>query len=166
MDTAQQFLNRSAQYLRDDYLPKIKEAVELLDDLELWLRESDAANSIGNLILHLAGNVRQHIIAGVGQREEDHRDRAAEFSAVGGLTKIDLIGIIEGTVLTAAEVLDELDPAELSTTRVIQESEVLLLDDIYHVVEHFAYHTGQIIYIVKAMKDHKFPWYNYLEKTV
>ena len=164
MDLSKHFLTQSAYYLRDYYLPRIKEAVELLDDLEVWLRESDASNSVGNLLLHLSGNVRQHIVAGVGQRHEDHRDRPAEFSAVGGLTKAELLERLETTVLEAADVLESLNPSALATQRMIQNKEVLLFDDIYHVVEHFGYHTGQIIYIVKAMKNHRFPWYNYLEK--
>ncbi len=159
------FLTQSAYYLRDHYLPRIKEAVELLDDLEIWLRESDASNSIGNLLLHMSGNVRQHIVAGVGQRHEDRRDRPAEFSAVGGMTKAELLERLEVTVREAADVLETFDPTLLTEKRKIQNKDVILFDDIYHVVEHFGYHTGQIIYIVKAMKNHRFPWYNYLEKT-
>ena len=165
MDINKHFLSQSAHYLRDYYWPRIKEAVDLLSDLEIWLREGDVSNSVGNLLLHLSGNVRQHIIAGVGQRHEDKRDRSAEFGAVGGMTREDLLARLEATVREAAEVLESLDPSELMTKRMIQNKDVLLFDDIYHVVEHFGYHTGQIIYIVKAMKQHSFPWYKYLEKA-
>ena len=33
---------------------------------QIWLRNSDNANSVGNLVLHLCGNVRQWIGYGVG----------------------------------------------------------------------------------------------------
>ena len=165
MSLDKRFLAQSAYYLRDYYLPRIKEAVELLSDDQIWLREGDVSNSIGNLLLHLAGNVRQHLISGVGQRHEDKRDRPAEFSAVGGMTKADPLERLETTVMEAADVLETFDPSQLMTRRAIQDKEVVLFDDIYHVVEHFGYHAGQIIYVVKAMKNHRFPWYKYLEKT-
>ena len=165
MDIEQRFLHRSAYHLRDDYLPKVREAVVLLSEDEIWQREGDVSNSIGNLLLHMAGNVRQHIIAGVGQRHEDRRDRPAEFSAVGGKNKSELLAQLEQTVSEACEVLESFDPAQLLTQRLIQNKEVTLLDDIYHVVEHFGYHTGQIIYIVKALKQHPFRWYKKLDKV-
>lgn len=165
MDLGEHFLSQSAYYLRDYYWPRIKEAVELLSEDEIWLREGDVSNSIGNLLLHLAGNVRQHVIAGVGQRHEDKRDRSTEFSAVGGMSKADLLAQLESTVNEAADVLEAFDPSQLMTKRVIQNKEVVLFDDIYHVIEHFGYHTGQIIYIVKAMKQHRFEWYQYLDKV-
>lgn len=165
MDISKHFLSRSAYYLRDYYWPRVKEAVELLSDDEVWLRENDVSNSAGNLLLHMVGNVRQHIIAGVGQRHEDHRDRSAEFSAVGGMSRAELLARLEQTVMEAAQVLESFDTADLAATRLIQNKEEILFDDIYHVVEHFAYHAGQIIYLVKAMKEHRFAWHKHLDKN-
>ena len=165
MSLDKHFLTQSAYYLRDYYWPRIREAVDLLAENDVWLREGDVSNSIGNLLLHMAGNVRQHIVAGVGQRHEDSRDRNSEFAAVGGMMKKELLDRLETAIMEAADVLDTLDPAELMTMRVIQDKEVVLFDDIYHVVEHFGYHTGQIIYVVKAMKQHRFGWYKYLDKA-
>ncbi len=165
MSLDKHFLTQSAYYLRDYYWPRIREAVDLLSENDVWLREGDVSNSIGNLLLHMAGNVRQHIVAGVGQRHDDRRDRSSEFAAVGGMMKKELLDRLETAIMEAADVLDTLDPAELMTMRVIQDKEVVLFDDIYHVVEHFGYHTGQIIYVVKAMKQHRFGWYKYLDKA-
>jgi hypothetical protein len=47
------------------------------------------------------------------------------------------------------EVLSRLSPVELLERRVIQGMDVLVLDALYHVVEHFSTHTGQIIYLAK-----------------
>lgn len=160
---AQQFLTRSASLLRDDFLPKIREAVELLSDEEIWARAGDASNSIGNLLLHLSGNVRQHIIAGVGQRIPDARNRPLEFAARGGISKDVLVGELERTIAEACAVLDSLDPAQLSEEGAIQGKKVALFDDIFHVVEHFAYHVGQIILIVKAQKQRGFDWWKHLD---
>lgn len=160
-----QFLSLSAQTLRDNYLPKIKEAVNLLSEDEIWVRESQAANSVGNLLMHLSGNVRQHIISGVGGRP-DERNRPEEFAARGGASSAALLNELEKTVLEAYHTIATLDPQLLSEERVIQGEKVSLLKDIYHVVEHFAYHAGQIIYIVKVMKHHHFPWHSHLEVSM
>jgi uncharacterized damage-inducible protein DinB len=165
MDLGKHFLTQSAYYLRDYYWPQVKEAVERMSDDEVWHRANAASNSVGNLLLHMAGNVRQHIVAGVGQRHEDARDRTAEFSAVGGMTKKELLQHLEVVVMEAADVLESFDPLSLMEMRIIQDKDVVLFDDIYHVVEHFGYHTGQIIYVVKALKQHGFEWYKYLEKA-
>jgi uncharacterized damage-inducible protein DinB len=157
-----QFILRAVFFLREDYLPKILEAVALLSEDEMWTREGATSNSVGNLLLHLSGNVRQHIISGVGG-VPDHRNRPEEFAARGGIPRAALVQDLEQTVREACAVLEALDPALLLEDRVIQNKRVLLLDDIFHVIEHFAYHTGQIVQTVKTVKTHAFPWYNHLE---
>ncbi len=156
------FLSYAQHVLQKHYLPKIKEAVLLLADAEIWAREGDTSNSIGNLLLHLAGNIRQHIISGAGG-VADVRNRPLEFAARGGIPKENLLSQLEQTVNEAVDVLKNLKPELLGERRVIQDKDVLLLDDIFHVVEHFAYHAGQIIYVAKAVKQHDFGWYKDLD---
>jgi hypothetical protein len=158
----QLFLTTSATTLRDGYLPKIKEAVELLTEDEVWMREADEVNSIGNLILHLCGNIRQYILSGVGGLL-DQRNRPMEFKAHGGLPREALMKELEKTVLEAYHVLATLEPQVLSEERMIQNKKQIVGVAIYHAVEHFAYHAGQIIYIVKARKHHRFGWYKHLD---
>ena len=64
----------------DEYWPRLKACVEPMTVEQIWWRPNDASNSIGNLILHLNGNVTQWIVASFN-RDEDKRDRPAEFSA-------------------------------------------------------------------------------------
>lgn len=158
----QYFLQRCGQVLREHYLPKIKEAVGLLAEDDLWAREGETSNSVGNLLLHLSGNVRQHIISGFGERL-DERTRPVEFSAKSGLSKDKLMAEFEKTITEACNVLEVFPPEKLWDKREIQNNEVVLFDDLLHVTEHFAYHTGQIIYIVKAIKQHRFGWYKHLD---
>jgi uncharacterized damage-inducible protein DinB len=162
---SQRFLRTSAALLRDDFLPRLREAVERLNEQEIWQRPGSASNAIGNLLLHLAGNVRQHVISGVGGAP-DVRDRPAEFAAAGGESKAELLAELERTVVEAAAVLEACDPELLLEKRTIQGKEVVLLDDIYHVVEHFSYHTGQIICTMKALKGQGFSWYARLDPPV
>jgi hypothetical protein len=156
------FLAMAVGLLRDDYLPKIAEAVGLLSDDEVWWREADNANSIGNLLMHLSGNIQQHIVAGLGT-EPDERNRPLEFAARGGISKNVLLAELETTVADACSVLLKFEPARLVESRMIQNNRVVVFDDLAKTLAHFAYHTGQIIYIVKARKHHSFPWYKHLD---
>jgi uncharacterized damage-inducible protein DinB len=148
MEIGQAFIDCSRAYLVGDYAPKIHRALERLSDEDIWWRPNEASNSIGNLILHLAGNARQWVVAGIGEGP-DLRRREAEFSADGNLTRSHLLAHLDGALEEVDEVLARLSPDELSESRVIQGMDVSVLDALYHVVEHFSTHTGQIIYLAK-----------------
>ena len=148
MDTGTAFLAQSREYLTGHYLPKIRAAVEQLSDADLWWRPNDNANSVGNLLLHLAGNIRQWIISGVGERPGE-RDRAAEFSRREPLPRGPLLAQFSAAVLAADDVIAGVSPASLGAPRTIQGRSVTVLSAIYHVVEHCSTHAGQILYIAK-----------------
>jgi uncharacterized damage-inducible protein DinB len=154
VDTGRAFIDRSRGYLRKDYLPKIRLAVEALPTEDIWWRPNDACNSIGNLILHLAGNVRQWVVSGIGGAP-DLRRRQEEFDAGGGLSGDELLAHLEEALEEVDRALSGLSETKLGARRVIQGMDVSVLDALYHVVEHFSNHTGQIIYISKlrAGKD-------------
>ena len=148
MDTGQAFIERSRAYLKNDYLPKIRLAVAALSTEDIWWRSNEASNSIGNLILHLAGNIRQWVVSGIGGGP-DSRDREAEFTAREGLSGEELLAHLEDAVAETDDTLSVLQESDLASMRVIQGLEVSVLDALYHVVEHFSTHTGQIILISK-----------------
>lgn len=161
------FLQASLDFLREFY-GKIEEAVNRLDDKQIWWRPNPASNSIGNLLLHLAGNVRQHIISGCGGKPDTRRrtqEFHIQFDEALTPTKGVLLTDLEQTVKEACEVLESFDAKRLLETRVIQNKEVVLMQDIYHVVEHFSYHTGQIVMRTKEITAEGFAWYQYLEGT-
>jgi len=97
-----------------------------------------------HLLLHLAGNVGQWIISGVGGAP-DHRYRSAEFQAREGADAASLFAGLRRTLDEADAVIASLTSEQLLGRRTIQGREVSVMDAIYHVVEHFALHTGQII---------------------
>ncbi len=148
MDIGQTFIHRSVAYLMGDYLPKIRLCLQGLSDEDLWWRPNDASNSIGNLILHLAGNARQWVVSGIGGAP-DRRRRDEEFSHEGSMSGPELVAHLEMALEEVAGVLSGMGPQELLETRVIQGMSVSVLDALYHVVEHFSTHTGQIIYLAK-----------------
>ena len=149
MDLATTFLARSRYYLTQEYPTKLRAAVEALPAEALWHRPDPQSNSVGNLLLHLSGNVRQWIVSGVGG-EPATRDRAAEFARQDGPSAAELLTTLERTLDDAANVLARLTVADLGSTRTIQGRDLTVLEAVYHVVEHFALHLGQIILIAKA----------------
>lgn len=144
----QTFIDQSRHYLASDYLPRIRRCVDAISEDDLWWRPGPRSNSIGNLLLHLAGNVRQWVVSGIGG-EADVRERQAEFDAEGELGRAELLDRLEETLRRVDGVLAELSPDALLERRVIQGREVSVLQALYHTVEHFGMHTGQIIYITK-----------------
>jgi uncharacterized damage-inducible protein DinB len=143
------FQAQSATYLRHDYLRRIELAIAPLSIDQIWWRPNEASNSIGNLMLHLAGNVRQWILGGVG-REQMARDRDFEFSTREERSIEDLRAILRSAVEDACAVIEQVTDLELAESRTIQRFETTVFGAIYHVVEHFAMHTGQIILLAKA----------------
>ncbi len=151
VDAGGAFLARSRYYLSEEYLPKIVRSLEHLTDEDIWWRPNEASNSIGNLLLHLAGNVRQWIVSGLGG-ETDRRIREAEFDQRTPIAAAELVEALAATVREADKVLAGLDPSRLLQPCRIQGFDVTVLGAVYHVVEHFGMHTGQITLIAKQRR--------------
>ncbi len=148
-DGRKEFLKDAKRRLNDQLLPQIVRCLALLSDEEIWWRPNDASNSMGNLVLHLSGNVRQWIVSGIGgARDVRHRDQ--EFSERGPLPKRGLAALLRATVKEAGRVLDRVPPDSLGEPFSRQGFEMTRIEAIAHVVEHFAYHTGQIVYFTKS----------------
>lgn len=162
--SAQLFLEFSRNKLLEQYWPRLRKAVEPLSLEQIWWRPNEASNSIGNLILHLNGNVWQWLVASFNGIE-DKRNRPAEFSATGDLSADDLLARLGETIEEAAKVLARLTPDELHATYEIQGYTVSGLRAVYQVVEHFALHYGQIVYITKALEGRDLGFYSELNKT-
>jgi uncharacterized damage-inducible protein DinB len=148
MNLGQAFLDESRRYLLQEYAVKIRLCLEELSDEDLWWRPNEHANSIGNLLLHLAGNVRQWIVSGVGGAP-DTRHRQAEFDERGPVPRAEVLRRLDAALHDADRVLGGLAPAALTQDRTIQGRDTNVFRAIYHVVEHFGMHTGQIAYITK-----------------
>jgi uncharacterized damage-inducible protein DinB len=146
---ARNFIDKSRNLLTSDYLPKIERCLDQLSDRDVWSRPNDASNSIGNLILHLCGNVTMWIIGGVGNLPFE-RNRQLEFDERREIPSGDLRQRLRIVVQQADDVLRTCDTTQLMSRRAIQGYSVTVLEAIYHVVEHFSMHCGQIILLTKA----------------
>lgn len=135
----------------DGYLPKICDSLALLSDEEIWWRPNDSSNSVGNLVLHLCGNIRQWIISGLGDAEFV-RKRDLEFSEKGPIARDKLVAQLRDTVREASAVVARLSGADLVRSYSIQGYDVTGYEASIHVTTHFAYHAGQIIYVAKMKR--------------
>ena len=158
------FLETSQKLLFEQHWPRIKTCVASLTTDQIWWRPNEASNSIGNLLLHLNGNVGQWIVA-TFDRAEDKRNRPAEFAAKEGGTSKELLDQLGATLDEAAQVLDRLTPAELLANYEVQGYHTNGVYVVYHVVEHFGMHYGQIVYITKLLSAKDLGFYKELNKT-
>ncbi|HTV82621.1 MAG TPA: DUF1572 family protein [Acidobacteriaceae bacterium] len=158
------FLEFSRNKLIMQYWPRLKACVESLTDEQVWWRPNEASNSVGNLMLHLNGNMRQWIVAAF-RREEDRRNRPAEFAEHGPMPRAKLLENFGATVREADEVLRRLTEADLLSEYDIQGYHVHGLDAVYQVIEHFGLHFGQIAYITKMLRAEDLGFYKELNTT-
>ena len=149
--TASLFLASSQDTLAKQNLPLIVKCLQQLSEEEIWWRPNPASNSVGNLVLHLCGNVRQWIVAGLGGAEFI-RERDLEFGEQGPIPRQVLITQLRRTVRDACRVLARLSDDSLLVKYDIQGYHFTGLGAAFHVAEHFGYHTGQIIYITKLKR--------------
>jgi uncharacterized damage-inducible protein DinB len=151
------FLAESQHSLAAYHMPRLIQCLKMLSEKEIWWRPNAASNSAGNLVLHLSGNVTQWIVSGLGNAQ-DHRDRDQEFSERGPIPRRALIALMHKTVHEACRVLGRLSEDALLRIYSIQGFRVSGMYAVSHVVGHFAYHAGQIIFVTKLKlgKDLRF----------
>jgi uncharacterized damage-inducible protein DinB len=132
------------------YLDKIRHCVGLLDDTQVWWRANARSNSVGNLMLHLCGNLSQWVLEGLGGRAFE-RHRSEEFSADGGLSRVELLAKLAAVVGECRQVIAALGETELAAPRTIQGYSTDGLRALLHVWEHMSYHTGQVVLLTKQL---------------
>jgi uncharacterized damage-inducible protein DinB len=159
-DVARAFVAEARRLLVGDYLPKIERCVERLTEEQVWWRAGEHSNSVGNLLLHLAGNVRQWVVCGLGGAQ-DTRERQREFDEREGVPRERLISALRATLEEADGVLERFDASKLLEGRRIQGLEVTALVALFRAVEHFSTHTGQIILLTKQLTGDDLGFYEF-----
>jgi hypothetical protein len=142
------FMAQSRRLLSEPYLPRIERCLERFSEDEIWGRANPACNSVGNLMLHLASNVRQWVISGLGLAV-DRRQRPQEVDARGPIARAALLNGLQRTVAEADVVLASISPPRLPERRQIQGCDVTVLEAIDPVVEPFSRHTGRSLLLPK-----------------
>jgi uncharacterized damage-inducible protein DinB len=152
---------KSAVEKLEEYRGRIEVCLGKLDEVQIWTRGGENENAIGNLVLHLAGNVRQWIVCALGGSPVD-RDRDSEFDARGGFTAEQLSDKLRETVDAACAIIEGLTSEQLTRTYEIQIYQVSGVEAVFHVVEHFAHHAGQIIFVTKMLTGTDLGFYSHL----
>ena len=160
-DLEQAFRTYAANKLEQNY-GRIADCMGRLTEEQIWQRPGESSNSLGNLALHLAGNLGQWILHGVGG-QTDVRVRDEEFAARGGPDCEALLTRLREAVEQSNEVIRR---ADLAKRIHVQNYDITALEGIMHVVEHFSYHTGQVAFATKAMLDVDLAYYGSLDKKV
>jgi hypothetical protein len=131
---------------------RIKKSLTFLNDTEIWKDFNENLVSVGNIILHLIGNVSQHILSGLGgQLFARHRDR--EFKDKPTLSKDELLSRLSDTAEKAVKIIRGLAIEDLQRSYSIQGTQFTGIVDIVAVLEHFSYHVGQIVFAAKLLKN-------------
>ena len=125
-----------------------------LNDEQFFARGAEHENSVANILLHLAGNLRQWILHGV-DNQPDVRERDAEFALEVSLGRSEVLGQFSATAAECRKVVAILNPDRLPTFIDPQPTgnwrSMPILEAIYRVVAHLQMHTGQIILLTKQM---------------
>jgi hypothetical protein len=159
-----EFLKFSRWKLMEQYWPRFRSCVETLSDEQIWWRPNEASNSIGNLILHLNGNVTQWLVTAFSD-SQDKRNRPAEFAQREAIPKKQLLPALGSTMEQAGATLARITETELLATYEIQGYTVTGLHAIYQVVEHFGLHYGQVVYVTKLLQGKDLGFYKELSAT-
>lgn len=133
-------------------VPRIQKCLSELSEAEIWYRPNSQSNSVGNLVLHLCGNVRQWILTGLAEYP-DTRQRQLEFDEKGPLPTADLLRRLDEVMAEVAAYLQVMPVEKLTQPIVVQGFKETGLTVLVHVVEHFSYHVGQIAYFTKWKKN-------------
>ena len=150
---------RQTGKLLDQSTTKIIHCLSQLSESEIWWRPDPQLNSIGNLILHICGNLRQWSINAFSA-DAVARDREAEFSNTVRKTKQELVDLMSETVKQAKHAIQNIDQNQILETTEIQGFQVNAMEAILHTTSHFQGHTHQIIMLTRLKKKeaYRFHW--------
>lgn len=129
---------------------QVRTAVAGLSEEQLWWRPNEASNSIGNLVLHLAGSLNHYLNRNIGHIDYT-RDRAAEFAERREIPKAELLAVFDDMVARAERTFDSLTPASLDAPSPEPAMHTIVIEDLINVAMHLSNHAGQIVWIAKML---------------
>lgn len=149
-DVSRAFLSDSRAFLTQDYMPKIERCMSPLTEEQVWFRSDESSNSIGHLLLHLTGSTRYWAIEVIGGSSIG-RIRQREFDPPAAVPPDRLMADLRAVVQEVDQLLAKMSAVTLPEERKVREERVTVQWCVYHIVEHFSMHTGQIISMAKAL---------------
>ncbi len=155
----------SSIFRMEESMRMIRLSLEQLDEQDIWKRPNTSSNSVGNLMLHLCGNISQYAISSLGNNP-DVRVRDKEFNADGGYDKANLIYRLDQVVNKAKEIISATAEEEYLRSREVQGFTMSGIGVVIHVVEHLSYHTGQIAFWTKLLKERDLGFYRDIDLNI
>ncbi|MFD2585660.1 DinB family protein [Croceitalea marina] len=140
-------------------------SLEQLSEEDIWKRPNENLNSVGNLILHLCGNMSQYIISSLGETE-DTRKRDIEFDTISGFNKKELQLMLTETAEKSKRIINDASLAQLVRKRKVQGFYFSGIGVVLHAVEHYSYHTGQIAFWTKQLKNKDLGFYDGIDLKI
>jgi hypothetical protein len=132
------------------WMDRAIQCIDQLSEDHIWYRPNPASNAIGNLILHLVGNLRQWVLGGIGNLP-DTRDRSVEFTTKSGYTKIQLGNLLKDTVEECCRLIEKMPGHRVLEKKRIQDEDTTIAYALVMAVSHLGLHVGQIQYIGKML---------------
>lgn len=153
------FIEKSLSIL-EMQLERINKCFDRLTNDSIWYRPRPDLNSIANLCIHLTENEYHHIPNAIGGIPYV-RNRSSEFTQTEGLTIEEIKLKMRSTRDDSRRILNQLSSADLGREveiifpeeTQIPCSTITVFNSIYVTVEHFTYHTGQIILLTKLLQE-------------
>lgn len=133
-----------------DAMRMVEHCVLQLDEEQVWRRPAEGLNSVGNLLLHLTGNLRQWVVCGLGGEADDRR-RADEFAVRGGISRDELLSQLRDCVRNVQDVMPGVTADQLLNPGLIQGFKVSGMAALWHAVPHFRGHTQEIIGLTRQI---------------
>lgn len=161
MNVTTSLIDEFRRRIFDESYMRVFKCVDSLDENQLWFRPNKNCNSIGNLILHLHGNMRQWMLS-TFKASTDTRKRWLEFEMESRISKEELKKILLELKIELESILDTIKESDLEKEYKVQVYKEKGVSIFVHVIEHFSYHTGQIALITKLLADKDLEFYPYL----
>jgi uncharacterized damage-inducible protein DinB len=159
-----EFIEQSIYHIEQN-TPRIIRCLQEMDEIEIWKSPNENSNSVANLLLHLCGNIRQYVISALGAIV-DTRERDKEFSTKTGHTKSGLLKELTNTISEATGIIKNMDEDRLTKIYSVQGTRLSGIGIIIHVTEHYSYHTGQIVFWTKQIRNKDLGFYANIDLNV
>jgi Protein of unknown function (DUF1572) len=131
-------------------------AMAQLKDHELFLALDPESNSIAILVKHMAGNMRSRFtdfLATDGEKPDRNRDQ--EFELGPSTTRADLTKMWEEGWTRVFTAIETLKPEDVMRKVTVRGEPHTVLQAINRQIAHYAYHTGQIVFVAKRIRSGK-----------
>jgi len=148
----QHYLDNALQTFRD-YKQLAEGALAQISDEEFFKTIDEESNSIAVNMKHMAGNmISRWTDFLTTDCEKPERDRDKEFVMLPGTTKDQMLAYWEKGWKCVFDAIEPLRAGDLMRTVTIRGQEHTVVEAINRQIAHYAYHTGQIVYLAKHFK--------------